>query len=112
MPTPIIDLERGIAACADSAELHAQVSRLLASDIMTRVHAVEAALKNGDLVEASKQAHKHKGACLAVGAQALAEAFSAIDSAARAGDRSGATVRASALTEMAQSFRSAVENLA
>lgn len=83
---PILDLDRGVAACGGDRNLHVQVVGMLAGDLAERVAALRRALIANDLVTAGRMAHKHKGACLAVGAQALAERFAAIDAASRAGD--------------------------
>lgn len=108
--TPL-DLSAGIAACAGSKDLHLQVASLLAGDIDARVGGVQAALASGDLTTVAKLAHKHKGACLAVGARALAELFSTIDMAARGGDRAAAAARATALAGEASAFKAAVSTL-
>jgi HPt (histidine-containing phosphotransfer) domain-containing protein len=107
-----IDLTAGIAACAGSRDLHQQVASLLAGDIDARVAAVATALASGDLEAVARLAHKHKGACLAVGAVALAETFAAIDRAARAADVTTAARRATVLRPEAEAFKAAVAVLA
>jgi HPt (histidine-containing phosphotransfer) domain-containing protein len=92
---PVIDFEKGIAACGGSRDLHAQIAGLLAGDLEERIAALRRALLAGDLVTTGRMAHKHKGACLAVGASALSSRFGDIDAAARAND----TTLVNALTE-------------
>lgn len=108
---PPLDLVAGIAACAGMADLHRQVATLLAGDIESRVAGLATALANGDLGGAAKLAHKHKGACLAVGAKALAEIFAATDQACRIGDAATASRHAGRLPAESSAFRAAVSLL-
>ncbi len=87
MPDPkTLDIDGGAAACGGDRALHAQVVGMLAADLAERVSALRRALIANDLVTAGRMAHKHKGACLAVGAFTLAKRFTSIDAAARAGN--------------------------
>lgn len=113
MPDPrVLDLTAGIAACAGQADLHHQVAGMLAADIEARVAGLRNALAAGDLGGAAKLAHKHKGACLAVGAKGLAETFAATDQACRIGDATTANTHAGRLDPEVAAFKAAVAALA
>lgn len=99
-----LDLERGIAACGGDRALHTQVVGMLAGDLAERIAALRRALIANDLTTVGRMAHKHKGASLAVGAIALAERFTAIDTAARAGDAPRTSALADLLARDADAF--------
>ncbi|HAT09739.1 MAG TPA: hypothetical protein DCS97_03925 [Planctomycetes bacterium] len=108
---PALDVARGLAGCADSADIHREVVAMLAGDIDTRITAVQQALINGDLPACAGLAHKNKGACLAVGAIALAELFTTIDKACRRGDGAEAKTTTLQLPDAAIAFRTAAAGL-
>ena len=108
---PALDVARGLASCADNPDIHREVVGILAGDIETRVATIQHALTQGDLAVCAGFAHKNKGACLTVGAIALADLFTAIDHACRRGDAATASTSASLLPDAAAAFRSAVANL-
>ncbi|MBN8524088.1 MAG: Hpt domain-containing protein [Planctomycetes bacterium] len=106
-----LDVERGIAACGGDAALHRQVVGMLAADLDDRVGALRRSLIAKDLVSAGRMAHKHKGACLSVGAVAMAERFARIDQAARGGDVILAGAELDLLTGEAAAFLLAAREL-
>lgn len=106
-----LDLERGAAACGGDRALHAQVVGMLAGDLAERIAALRRALIANDLVTAGRMAHKHKGACLAVGALALAERFTSIDAAARAANAKLTSDQTDQLAGDADAFLRAVAEL-
>jgi HPt (histidine-containing phosphotransfer) domain-containing protein len=108
---PVLDVARGLASCAENPDIHREVVGILAGDIEARVAAVQQALGNNDLAVCAGLAHKNKGACLTVGAIALAELFTSIDHACRRGDSATAASTALLLPDAATAFRSAVANL-
>lgn len=107
---PDLDRERGLLACGGNRDLHAQVADLLAADLDDRLAALQRAAEAGDLSGAGRLAHKHKGACLAVGAARLAALFAAADQAARGGDRSGLRAHLDQLAEAAVAFRRSLKS--
>lgn len=106
-----LNIERGIAACGGDASLHAQVVGMLADDLAERIAALRRALIANDLVSAGRMAHKHKGACLAVGAIALSQRFTSIDAAARAGDAKLTSEQTDLLAGDAETFLQAAADL-
>jgi HPt (histidine-containing phosphotransfer) domain-containing protein len=106
-----LDIERGTAACGGDRSLHTQVVGMLAGDLAERVAALRRALIANDLVTAGRMAHKHKGACLAVGATALAERFACIDAAARSADAKRTSEQTDMLAGDAEAFLKAAVNL-
>jgi HPt (histidine-containing phosphotransfer) domain-containing protein len=107
MDRPALDVEQGVAACAGSPELLREVASMLDSSLDGRIGEVRAALAAGNLTEAGRLSHRHKGACLTCGALALAATFAAVDHAARAGDQAGSTAAAEGLPAAAAAFRAA-----
>lgn len=109
--TPAIDRERGLLACAGSDDLHRTVLNMLAGDITARIAELAAAVGRGEAEAAGRLAHKHKGACLAVGAMALGEAFAAVDAACRAKDLATARDLADRLPAARDEFLAAASAL-
>jgi HPt (histidine-containing phosphotransfer) domain-containing protein len=112
LSSPPLDISKGLAACAGISDLHRQIVLMLAADISGRVSELERMLATVDATQAGRMAHKHKGACLAVGAQELAELFAAIDMACRAGDLATARAQAAGLPAARDAFRTAAAALA
>lgn len=107
-----LDISKGLAACAGISDLHRQIVLMLAADIAGRISELERLLAAGDAAQAGRMAHKHKGACLAVGAQELAELFISIDMPCRAGDLATARAQAAGLPAARDAFKAAAAALA
>ena len=74
----------------DEPDVLNQVLQLFLSDVPQRIERLRNALAAGDIIEVGRSAHSLKGSAGNIGAQALHEICSRLDSQARANDLAGA----------------------
>jgi len=108
---PVLNPAAGLAACGYLADLHRQLAVVLAGDLTERIRATLQAVEAGSLDQARLCAHRHRGACVTIGAMELANLFYFIEDAGIRGDAAQATLYVDLLPAAAERFREAIGRL-